>query len=361
MSKGNINYKYLRRRKNWFQRNWKALIIYIVLILAVLGAGAFVCIRFTPLGSKLGITQGNESKENKASPGEDNNAPGDGSNKNNGEQQTKEVTWIDLKEPEQQKEVSYTVPAGVAYPYHIKVNRAANCVTVYGIDESGLYSIPVKAFAASCGRAGEETITGENYKTSDMYVWRLMVDNTYGHYAYRISGGYLFHSVPYLKAANNTLETEEYNKLGTFASLGCVRMCVRDVLWLYENCPQGTTVDIYDDAANPGPLGKPESIKIPLDSPNAGWDPTDPDETNPWHKESATLSGVQDITVKVGDTVDFLKGVTAKDTCGNDITDKIAVSGRYTTDAAGEYTMKYQVTDAIGSTATAEMKLIVTK
>lgn len=146
-------------------------------------------------------------------------AQGDGSNKNNGEQQTKEVTWIDLKEPEQQKEVSYTVPAGVSYPYHIKVNRAANCVTVYGIDESGSYSIPVKAFAASCGRAGEETITGENYKTSDMYVWRLMVDNTYGHYAYRISGGYLFHSVPYLKAANNTLETEEYNKLGTFASL----------------------------------------------------------------------------------------------------------------------------------------------
>lgn len=97
MSKGNINYKYLRRRKNWFQRNWKALIMYIVLILAVLGAGAFVCIRFTPLGSKLGITQSNESKENKASPGADNNAQGDGSNKNNGEQQTKEVTWIDLK------------------------------------------------------------------------------------------------------------------------------------------------------------------------------------------------------------------------------------------------------------------------
>ena len=86
MSKGNINYKYLRRRKNWFQRNWKALIIYIVLILAVLGAGAFVCIRFTPLGSKLGITQSNESKENKASPGADNNAQGDGSNKNSGQQ-----------------------------------------------------------------------------------------------------------------------------------------------------------------------------------------------------------------------------------------------------------------------------------
>ena len=233
MSKGNINYKYLRRRKKLVSAQIGKLIIYIVLILAVLGAGAFVCIRFTPLGSKLGITQSNESKENKASPGADNNAQGDGSNKNNGEQQTKEVTWIDLKEPNSRRKFLYRT-AGVAYPYHIKVNRAANCVTVYGIDESGSYSIPVKAFAASCGRAGEETITGENYKTSDMYVWRLMVDNTYGHYAYRISGGYLFHSVPYLKAANNTLETEEYNKLGTFASLGCVRMCVRDVLWLYE-------------------------------------------------------------------------------------------------------------------------------
>ena len=114
MSKGNINYKYLRRRKNWFQRNWKALIIYIVLILAVLGAGAFVCIRFTPLGSKLGITQSNESKENKASPGADNNAQGDGSNKNNGEQQTKEVTWIDLKEPEQQKFLYRTGRSGIS-------------------------------------------------------------------------------------------------------------------------------------------------------------------------------------------------------------------------------------------------------
>ena len=95
-------------------------------------------------------------------------------------------------------------------------------------------------------------LTGENYKTSDMYVWRLMVDNTYGHYAYRISGGYLFHSVPYLKAANNTLETEEYNKLGTFASLGCVRMCVRDVLWLYENCPQGTTAVSYTHLEHDG-------------------------------------------------------------------------------------------------------------
>lgn len=351
MSRGNINYKYLRRRKNWFQRNWQAVLIYTVLILIVLGAAAFALIKFTPLGKNLGIT-GNNNAGNPAIVQEDNE-------EKETEQETKTVVWTDLKEPESQ-EVFYTVPEGIEFPYHIKVNRAANCVTVYGIDESGSYSTPVKAFAASCGRQGEETITGENYKLSDQYVWRLMVDSTYGHYAYRINGGYLFHSVPYLTASNNSLETEEYNKLGSFASLGCVRMCVRDVLWLYENCPVGTKVDIYDDAANPGPLGKPESIKIPVDSPNAGWDPTDPDEKNPWNKESAKLTGTKDITVKVGESVDFLKGVTATDTCGNDITDQIVVSGRYTTGQAGEYVMKYQVTDAIGRKAAAEIKLIVT-
>ena len=38
--------------------------------------------------------------------------------------------------------------------FHIllKVNRAANCVTVYGIDGKGEYTVAVKAFAASCGR-----------------------------------------------------------------------------------------------------------------------------------------------------------------------------------------------------------------
>lgn len=350
MSRGNINYKYLRRRKNWFQRNWQAVLIYAVLILIVLGAVAFAVIKFTPLGKNLGGASNNSSQPQAIQ--EDNNHQ-------ETETETKNVTWVDLKEPES-KEVTYTAPEGVEFPYKIKVNRAANCVTVYGIDTEGQYTIPVKAFAASCGREGEETITGENYKLSDQYVWRLMVDKTYGHYAYRINGGYLFHSVPYLTASNDSLETEEYNKLGSFASLGCVRMCVRDVLWLYENCPVGTKVDIYDDAANPGPLGKPESIKIPLDSPNAGWDPTDPDERNPWLKESAKIAGTKDITVKVGEAVNLLEGVTATDTCGNTITEKIIVIGRYTTDQAGEYAIQYKVTDAVGSTAKAEIKLTVT-
>ena len=66
-----------------------------------------------------------------------------------------------------------------------------------------------------------------------------------------------------------------------------------------------------------------------------------------------------DITCKVGEDVNILKGVTASDTCGNDITSKIITIGRYTFDQAGEYSITYKVTDAIGSTDSKTVKLIV--
>ena len=64
--------------------------------------------------------------------------------------------------------------------------------------------------------------------------------------------------------------------------MGCVRLTVEDAKWIYDNCPSGTYVEVYD-SDDPGPLGKPEAMKLDADSPNKGWDPTDPDERNPWH------------------------------------------------------------------------------
>ena len=348
MSKGNINYKYLRRRKNWFVRNLPLVIISVAAII-LLAVGIVVGVLFGT--GKIGKGT-NSSASNQNSANEDNGAV---------EDQTREIVWIDNKEPEQEKAVVYTPPANVTYPYFIKVNRAMNCVTVYGIDDQGKYTIPVKAFACSCGRAGHETILGESMATLNRSEWRLMVDGTFGHFAVDISGDYLFHSVPYTAATHNSLETEEFNKLGDYASLGCVRMSVGDVKWIYDNCKVGTKVTIYDDATTPGPLGKPETIKIPVDSPNARWDPTDPDPANPWLLASAEVKGASDITTRIGEKVDIMKGITAVDTCGNDITSKIITIGRYTFDQEGTYNITYKVTDAIGSTKEVTVKLNVTK
>lgn len=163
--------------------------------------------------------------------------------------------------------------------YYITVNKATNTVTVYKYDEKGK-EVPVKAMVCSVGRAGHDTPEGE-FRTYEYYDWRLMVDNTYGRYAVRFNGSIMFHSVPYFKVAKDSLEWEEYNKLGERASLGCVRLCVADAKWIYSNCKKGTKVKVYSDPKDKGPLGKPTPIKIDPKSKYKDWDPTDLTRENP--------------------------------------------------------------------------------
>jgi lipoprotein-anchoring transpeptidase ErfK/SrfK len=168
------------------------------------------------------------------------------------------------------------------HPYFIRVNRKLNVVTVYMKDSEGNYTVPFKAMVCSVG-LNNATPTG-TFKTSTKYEWHALYANTFGQYAYRINGPIMFHSVPYYSENKDSLETEEYNKLGRAASLGCIRLSVSDAKWIIDNCPEGTTVEIYD-SDNPGPFGKPMNINIDPGSKNAGWDPTDPDPSNPWLNE----------------------------------------------------------------------------
>ena len=87
--------------------------------------------------------------------------------------------------------------------------------------------------------------------------------------------------MPYKQKDKNTLEWWEYDKLGTTASLGCVRLKVEDAKWIYNNCVPGTKVEFYSET-KPGPLGKPTAKKITQDEEVRNWDPTDPDTANPW-------------------------------------------------------------------------------
>ena len=166
-------------------------------------------------------------------------------------------------------------------PYYIEVIRNQNVVIVYGLDNNKEYNKIVKVFTVSVGRNGK-TPTG-TFKTTKGQVWGALINNVWGQYSTRITGSYLFHSVPYYSKNKGDLEWEEYNKLGTSASAGCVRMTVRDVKWIYDNIESGTTVKIYDGKL-PNGVSKPSTIKIDKDSPNRGWDPTDPDPNNPWKK-----------------------------------------------------------------------------
>lgn len=197
-------------------------------------------------------------------------------NKKNNNENKQNNTSNDKNEVQQS---STKYPTGKT-KYYIKVNYGANAVTIYKKDENGYYSIPVKAMVCSCGTA---TPKSGVYKTSKGYEWGTLEGGTFGRYSTRIIGGILFHSVPYTSESEDSLEYWEYDKLGTTASLGCVRLSVADTKWIFDNCEVGTQVEFYT-SSDPGPLGKPTAQKISDNVEFRNWDPTDTSSNSPWNK-----------------------------------------------------------------------------
>ena len=239
-------------------------------------------------------------------------------------------------------------------PYQIMVNRSQNCVTVYTYDEKGKYTVPVRAMVCSCG-IENRTVLGF-YSIEFHSEWNSLVNDSYGQYVSGFDGDYLFHSVPYKDYSKSALKTEEFNKLGSPASRGCVRMASSDCKWVYDNCAEKTAVIIYDND-DPGPLGKPESIHIA--DLKCEWDPTDDSAENPYNGKTPVITGAKDVTLKVGDSYSMTDGVTAQDTCGNDVTDHMEIIGSPDTSREGTYKVTYSVTDALNRSAKTEITVTV--
>ena len=136
-------------------------------------------------------------------------------------------------------------------PYQIMVNRSQNCVTVYTYDSEGKYTVPVRAMVCSCGK-DNSTVLGI-YDIQYRCEWQSLVKESFGQYACQFYGDYLFHSVPYSDISKSSLKSDEYNKLGSPGSMGCVRLSAGDCKWVYDNCADRTAVgencEVLADAA----------------------------------------------------------------------------------------------------------------
>lgn len=254
------------------------------------------------------------------------------------------VEKIDLEEQSLSEDKEYDSIAA-SYPYLIKVNKRMNTVTIYAKDSKGNYTKPVKAMVCSTGSA---TPIG-TFKTPAKYLWATLMGPSYGQYSTRIYKGFLFHSVWYYRNRDKSSQSyAQYNRLGTTASHGCVRLTVADAKWIYDKCPLGTTVTIYN-SSNPGPLGKPKAYKVPTNR-KMGWDPTDPDKANPYKKPpTITISSSKKKEINKGSTYSALQYVTAKSGLGVNLTSKIKVSGTVDTSKLGKYTLTYTVQDSYGN------------
>ena len=168
----------------------------------------------------------------------------------------------------------------------------------------------------------------------------------YGQYCTRIYGSYLFHSVYYYRTVKNQMSTAEYNKLGSQASAGCIRLAVTDAKWIYDHCSIGTRVVIGESRT----LKKPTRSKLKVSTARrTGWDPTDPDPANPYYpkirlKKSASKKMPYGRKMNKKKLRKLIK-VTSPTTSTSTLLKNVTVKGKVKSSKPGKYNITYTVTD----------------
>jgi len=229
------------------------------------------------------------------------------------------------------------VSARAAGVYTIYVNRGSNIVNVVRRSTGKV----VKAMYCSTGK-NYNTPRGTFY-TGEKYRWRALFGGHWGQYCTRITGHILFHSVPAVAYSKSAVPTREFNKLGTRASMGCVRLACGDAYWIYRHCRSGTKVVIGESKK----LKKPKYSKVKVSTKRKNnWDPTDPAAGNPY-RPTLKLNSKGKKDIEYGETFDIKTLVTVKSrvTRKELLLKHVTCSGKVNTKKPGKYKVKVRVKD----------------
>lgn len=214
--------------------------------------------------------------------------------------------------------------AGTGSNLYIELNREACTVTIYLYnEETGKYDIPVKSCAVSVGRDTYTTAGSGSLNTSSSYTplgdYSICTNGTsvkytlkpmyepdgstvYARWCTHIVGNVYFHAIAVGSDTHYGLSSYTYNKLGSAASAGCVRMTVADAKWIYDYAKTGTKVTIVKgDSSKPGPLGKPKAIRT---TSSIYYDPTDPEVPDSRKKADYKAGKISGYITKDGKRVD---------------------------------------------------------
>lgn len=134
----------------------------------------------------------------------------------------------------------------------------------------------------------------------------------------------------------DSTESTENNATGVIAVGGC-NLKHNDEITYTKSGDYDNTITVTDDAGNSTDI----DIKISvIDAP--------------------VINGISDKTVTVGDTIDYLSGVSAVDGKGTDITGSIEVdSSKVDINTPGTYQITYKVTDSYGFSTGANCNITV--
>ena len=145
----------------------------------------------------------------------------------------------------------------------------------------------------------------------------------------------------------NTLIADTYSKLGTNQDIDGIMLTVADSKWIYENCANKTTVEIYEDKLESPVIDLEELSTIPN---GAIYDPSDMQNSqNTVSTKIKYMTGVDDCTISLNSTFNKWAGIYAVDVEGNDITSYITISGNVITSEPGQYKLIYNLQDSFGT------------
>lgn len=151
--------------------------------------------------------------------------------------------------------------------YRIDIDITNQICTVYGIYSDKSSKVLMSEFISSA-KKGHTTPTG-NFKIqgaknlkAKYRTAKMSGGKSYAEYLCRFHGAKCMHCVPWKKRnTKGYVYKNEFNKLGTPASSGCVRMPYKLARYIYNNCPVGTPVRVFKGTKGKYPAGKPKKYK----------------------------------------------------------------------------------------------------
>lgn len=136
--------------------------------------------------------------------------------------------------------------------YKLMVDVANQITRAYTYDENGEYTVLVREMICSTGTSQNPTPLGTTIMPKKRARWGYFPTwDSHAQYLTRIDSANAFHSVLYSAADETTLSVESFEKLGSPASHGCVRLYVSDAKWIYDNCSEGTIITVYEGEYDP--------------------------------------------------------------------------------------------------------------
>ena len=199
--------------------------------------------------------------------------------------------------------------------FYLQINMAKNVMVVYRYDADKKNKTAYKIFPCTLGE-------NVKYKTEKSYSW--VKNNGWHRYNTLYTYSAWIQSAEYSDRYPDTLVKKSYNSVGKDKKVDkSIILYASDAAWVYNNCKDKTVLEIVKGS-------KKDQLPLQVEKKTetnkyCGWDPTDPDKSNPYLKKAngTIATGYTPVNVEKGEKIDYFSNLLALDETGKNITGKL--------------------------------------